>query len=125
MAFRGKLLPPYYFRLGHGIYSNIRQFLAVRAFFGVAMGGIYGNAAATALGACPEAARGLLSGMYQPGHTKLGRNGKNSLLANAHIDEVVIPSGISISIGLRFVYTAAHSSPMVAKSTPAMTEESH
>ncbi|KAI9819346.1 MAG: hypothetical protein M1832_004051 [Thelocarpon impressellum] len=44
------------------------QFLAVRALFGVAMGGLYGNAAATALEDCPEAARGLLSGMLQQGY---------------------------------------------------------
>lgn len=31
------------------------------------MGGLYGNAAATALEDCPEAARGLLSGMLQQG----------------------------------------------------------
>lgn len=32
------------------------------------MGGLYGNAAATALEDCPEAARGLLSGMLQQGY---------------------------------------------------------
>jgi SHS family lactate transporter-like MFS transporter len=36
--------------------------------FGIAMGGIYGNAAATALEDCPEEARGLLSGIYQSGY---------------------------------------------------------
>jgi SHS family lactate transporter-like MFS transporter len=33
------------------------------------MGGIYGNAAATALEDCPEAAQGLVSGMYQSGYS--------------------------------------------------------
>lgn len=32
------------------------------------MGGLYGNAAATALEDCPEAARGLMSGMLQQGY---------------------------------------------------------
>lgn len=32
------------------------------------MGGLYGNAAATALEDCPEAARGILSGMLQQGY---------------------------------------------------------
>jgi MFS transporter, SHS family, lactate transporter len=32
------------------------------------MGGLYGNAAATALEDCPEAARGLISGMLQQGY---------------------------------------------------------
>ena len=33
------------------------------------MGGIYGNAAATALEDCPEASRGLMSGIYQSGYS--------------------------------------------------------
>jgi ATP-dependent protease HslVU (ClpYQ) peptidase subunit len=33
------------------------------------MGGLYSNAAATALEDCPEAARGIISGMLQQGHT--------------------------------------------------------
>jgi SHS family lactate transporter-like MFS transporter len=53
--------------LATGFCQTYGEFLAVRALFGVAMGGIYGNAAATALEDCPEAARGLLSGMYQAG----------------------------------------------------------
>ncbi|KAI9875806.1 MAG: hypothetical protein M1830_007962 [Pleopsidium flavum] len=54
--------------LGTGFCQNYKQFLAVRALFGVAMGGLYGNAAATALEDCPEAARGILSGMLQQGY---------------------------------------------------------
>jgi SHS family lactate transporter-like MFS transporter len=53
------------FELATGFCQTYKQFLAVRALFGIAMGGIYGNAAATALEDCPEAARGLLSGIYQ------------------------------------------------------------
>jgi MFS transporter, SHS family, lactate transporter len=51
-----------------GFCETYSQFLAVRALFGIAMGGIYGNAAATALEDCPEEARGLLSGIYQSGY---------------------------------------------------------
>lgn len=54
--------------LGTGFCNTYKQFLACRALFGVAMGGLYGNAAATALEDCPEAARGLISGMLQQGY---------------------------------------------------------
>ncbi|KAI4127506.1 MAG: hypothetical protein LQ338_003164, partial [Usnochroma carphineum] len=54
--------------LGTGFCNTYSQFLACRALFGVAMGGLYGNAAATALEDCPEAARGILSGMLQQGY---------------------------------------------------------
>lgn len=43
--------------LGTGFCNTYRQFLACRALFGIAMGGLYGNAAATALEDCPEQAR--------------------------------------------------------------------
>jgi len=54
--------------LGTGFTQTYGQFLAVRALFGIAMGGLYGNAAATALEDCPEAARGIISGMLQQGY---------------------------------------------------------
>ncbi|KAM4062099.1 major facilitator superfamily protein [Hirsutella rhossiliensis] len=54
--------------LGTGFCSTYSQFLACRALFGVAMGGLYGNAAATALEDCPEQARGLMSGILQQGY---------------------------------------------------------
>lgn len=54
--------------LGTGFCQTYQQFLACRALFGVAMGGLYGNAAATALEDCPEEARGLISGMLQQGY---------------------------------------------------------
>ncbi|KAF2117454.1 major facilitator superfamily domain-containing protein [Lophiotrema nucula] len=57
-----------FFELGTGFCQTYSQFLAVRALFGFAMGGIYGNAAATALEDCPEAARGLMSGIFQNGY---------------------------------------------------------
>lgn len=55
--------------LGTGFTKTYGQFLAVRALFGVAMGGLYGNIAATALEDAPENARGILSGILQQGYT--------------------------------------------------------
>ncbi|KOS23003.1 Carboxylic acid transporter protein -like protein [Escovopsis weberi] len=54
--------------LGTGFCQTYSQFLACRALFGIAMGGLYGNAAATALEDCPEAARGIMSGLLQQGY---------------------------------------------------------
>ncbi|KAH6629646.1 sugar transporter family protein [Boeremia exigua] len=54
--------------LGTGFCTTYEQFLGVRALFGIAMGGLYGNATATALEDCPEAARGIISGMLQQGY---------------------------------------------------------
>lgn len=54
--------------LGTGFTSSYRSFLVCRALFGIAMGGLYGNAAATALEDCPPAARGIISGMLQQGY---------------------------------------------------------
>ncbi|KAI1255649.1 hypothetical protein MGN70_002764 [Eutypa lata] len=54
--------------LGTGFCNTYSQFLACRALFGVAMGGLYGNAAATALEDLPAEARGLMSGMLQQGY---------------------------------------------------------
>jgi SHS family lactate transporter-like MFS transporter len=54
--------------LATGFCKTYKQFLACRALFGIAMGGLYGNAAATALEDCPRPARGILSGMLQQGY---------------------------------------------------------
>ncbi|KAF8245437.1 MFS general substrate transporter [Wilcoxina mikolae CBS 423.85] len=54
--------------LATGFTTTYRGFLAVRALFGIAMGGIYGNCAATALEDAPPEARGILSGMLQQGY---------------------------------------------------------
>ncbi|KAK5175827.1 Carboxylic acid transporter [Saxophila tyrrhenica] len=54
--------------LGTGFCDTYEQFLGVRALYGIAMGGLYGNAAATALEDCPERARGIISGMLQQGY---------------------------------------------------------
>ncbi|RAK97895.1 sugar transporter family protein [Aspergillus ibericus CBS 121593] len=54
--------------LGTGFCQTYRQFLGCRALFGIAMGGLYGNAAATALEDCPMEARGIVSGLLQQGY---------------------------------------------------------
>lgn len=48
--------------------QTFEQFLAVRALFGVAMGGIWGLAASTALENLPVGLRGLGSGIVQQGY---------------------------------------------------------
>ncbi|KAJ5729782.1 uncharacterized protein N7483_004290 [Penicillium malachiteum] len=54
--------------LATGFCQTYKQFLAVRALFGIAMGGLYGNAAVTALEDCPVEARGLVGGLMQQGY---------------------------------------------------------
>lgn len=54
--------------LATGFCNTYQQFLGVRAVYGIAMGGLYGNAAATALEDCPSEARGIVSGMLQQGY---------------------------------------------------------
>lgn len=54
--------------LATGFCQTFSQFLGVRAVYGIAMGGLYGNAAATALEDCPAAARGIISGLLQQGY---------------------------------------------------------
>ena len=44
------------------------QFLAVQSLFGIAMGGIWGLAASTALGNLPVELRDLWSGIFQQGY---------------------------------------------------------
>lgn len=54
--------------LATGFCNTFEQFLGVRALYGIAMGGLYGNATATALEDCPAAARGIMSGILQQGY---------------------------------------------------------
>ncbi|KFY22007.1 hypothetical protein V493_06922 [Pseudogymnoascus sp. VKM F-4281 (FW-2241)] len=50
--------------LGSGFCQNLQQFIAIRALFGIVMGGLVGPAAATALEDLPYDARGVLSGLF-------------------------------------------------------------
>lgn len=54
--------------LATAFVQTFQQFLAVRALFGIMMGGIYGMATATALENMPAEARGLFSGLLQQGY---------------------------------------------------------
>ncbi|KAI0059594.1 MFS general substrate transporter [Artomyces pyxidatus] len=54
--------------LGSGFVQTFRQFLAVRSLFGIAMGGVWGLASATALENLPVEVRGLASGVLQQGY---------------------------------------------------------
>lgn len=54
--------------LASGFAQNLKQFLAVRSLYGIAMGGLFGPAAATALEDLPYDARGLLSGLFEQGY---------------------------------------------------------
>ncbi|KAJ5712145.1 hypothetical protein N7488_006301 [Penicillium malachiteum] len=54
--------------LASGFCQTLPQFLGVRALYGIAMGGLYGPAGATALEDLPYDARGILSGLYQEGY---------------------------------------------------------
>lgn len=56
------------FSLATGFCRSFGAFLAVRCLFGIAMGGIWGMSAATALENAPAQARGLLSGILQQGY---------------------------------------------------------
>lgn len=55
-------------QIGCSFIQTFKQFLGVRAIFGVIMGGIYGNAAALALDDCPPRAKGFISGFLQQGY---------------------------------------------------------
>jgi SHS family lactate transporter-like MFS transporter len=57
------------FEMATGFTNTFKQFLAVRSLYGIAMGGLYGNATATALEDSPLKARGTLSGILQQGYT--------------------------------------------------------
>ncbi len=57
------------FELITGFCTTYASFVACRVLFGIAMGGIYGNATSTALEDCPKHSRGLVSGMFQSGYS--------------------------------------------------------
>lgn len=55
-------------QLGSGFVQSFSAFLGVRSLFGIAMGGVWGLSAATALENLPVEARGLASGVVQQGY---------------------------------------------------------
>nr|GAT50182.1 MFS general substrate transporter [Mycena chlorophos] len=55
--------------LGAGFCNTYQQFLAARSLFGIAMGGIWGLSASTALENLPVGLRGIASGWLQQGYS--------------------------------------------------------
>ncbi|QBM87927.1 MFS transporter, SHS family, lactate transporter [Metschnikowia aff. pulcherrima] len=55
-------------QIGTGFVRTYKQFLGVRAMFGIAMGGVYGFSLATSLDDSPIPCRGVLSGIFQQGY---------------------------------------------------------
>lgn len=55
-------------QIGTAFVQTYKQFLGVRALFGIAMGGVYGFSLATSLDDTPVACRGVLSGIFQEGY---------------------------------------------------------
>ncbi|KAM9908233.1 hypothetical protein OXX69_006116 [Metschnikowia pulcherrima] len=55
-------------QIGTGFVQTYKQFLGVRAMFGIAMGGVYGFSLATSLDDSPILCRGVLSGIFQQGY---------------------------------------------------------
>lgn len=55
-------------QIGSSFCNTYPQFLGVRSLFGIAMGGIWGLAVATALENVPVETRGFLSGLLQEGY---------------------------------------------------------
>ncbi|OBZ82909.1 Carboxylic acid transporter [Choanephora cucurbitarum] len=54
--------------MASGFAPNLQTFIALRAVFGIAMGGEWGLGASLALESLPIEARGLFSGIYQQGY---------------------------------------------------------
>ncbi|KAF2462003.1 carboxylic acid transporter [Lineolata rhizophorae] len=54
--------------MGSGFCQNLSAFLGVRSLYGIAMGGLFGPAASTALEDLPYEARGILSGLFEQGY---------------------------------------------------------
>jgi len=101
-------------QLGAGFVQTFQQFLAVRALFGVAMGGIWGLAAATALENLPVELRGLASGVMQQGYAA-------GYLIAAVINLTLVPS---VSAGWRSLFWTASGISLFAAVIRALLPES-
>ena len=101
-------------QLGAGFVQTFHQFLAVRALFGVTMGGIWGLAAATALENLPVELRGLASGVVQQGYAA-------GYLLAAVINLTLVPS---VSAGWRSLFWTASGISLFAAVIRALLPES-
>ncbi|TCD70885.1 hypothetical protein EIP91_001193 [Steccherinum ochraceum] len=83
--------------LGSGFVNTYSAFLGVRSLFGIAMGGIWGLAASTALENLPFEVRGLASGVLQQGYAV-------GYLLAAVINLTLVPE---VSVGWRSLFWTA------------------
>jgi len=100
--------------LGTGFVNSYHVFLAVRSLFGIAMGGIWGLAASTALENMPVEARGLASGVLQQGYAV-------GYLFAAVINLRLVPE---VSVGWRALFWTAAGISMFAAFVRLLLPES-
>lgn len=100
--------------LGSGFVKDFRSFLAVRAFFGVAMGGIWGLSASTSLENLPVELRGLASGVMQQGYAC-------GYLIAAIINLFLVPE---VSVGWRALFWTASGISLFAAAIRLLLPES-
>ena len=100
--------------LGSGFVMTYREFLAVRSLFGIAMGGIWGLAASTALENLPVEVRGLASGILQQGYAV-------GYLFAAVINLYLVPS---VSPGWRALFWTASGISLFAAGVRVLLPES-
>jgi SHS family lactate transporter-like MFS transporter len=98
----------------HRFCPKFHQFLAVRALFGITMGGIWGLATATALENLPVELRGLASGVVQEGYAV-------GYLIAAVINLTLVPS---VSAGWRSLFWTASGISLFAAIIRALLPES-
>jgi SHS family lactate transporter-like MFS transporter len=101
-------------QLGSGFVQTYHQFLAVRSLFGIAMGGVWGLAAATALENLPVEVRGLASGVVQEGYAV-------GYLLAAVINLKLVPN---VSAGWRALFWTASGVSVFAAFIRAIVPES-
>lgn len=102
------------FQIGSGFVQTFSQFLALRCFFGIAMGGVWGLAAATALENLPVETRGFISGIVQQGYAV-------GYLFAACVNLKLVPE---VSVGWRSLFWTAAGMSAFAAFIRAITPES-
>ncbi|KAI5119399.1 hypothetical protein M0805_005942 [Coniferiporia weirii] len=101
-------------QIGTGFVQTFPQFLGVRCLFGVAMGGVWGLAAATALENLPVEVRGFMSGVVQQGYAV-------GYLFAAVINLRLVPE---VTVGWRSLFWTAAGLSFFAAVVRALTPES-
>ena len=101
-------------QLGSGFTQTFRQFLGVRSLFGIAMGGVWGLASATALENLPMEVRGIASGIIQEGYAV-------GYLIAAVINLFLVPE---VSVGWRALFFTASGISLFSAAVRAVLPES-